>query len=89
MPTLAESGLKGFEVSNWTGVFARAGTRGAVVTKLNAEIMRIMHLPEVQERLPKQGLTFTPGSAEQFAAFVKSEKEKWGALVLAMGVRAD
>jgi tripartite-type tricarboxylate transporter receptor subunit TctC len=59
------------------------------VTKLNAEIMRIMHLPEVQERLPKQGLTFTPGSAEQFAAFVKSEKEKWGALVLAMGVRAD
>jgi tripartite-type tricarboxylate transporter receptor subunit TctC len=89
MPTLAESGLKGFEVSNWTGVFARAGTRAQVVDKLNAEIMRIMHLPEVQERLPRQGLTFTPGSAEQFAAFVKSEKEKWGALVTAIGVRVD
>ena len=89
MPTLAESGLKGFEVSNWTGVFARAGTPAAVVTKLNAEIMRIMHLPEVQARLPRQGLTFTPGSAQQFEAFVKSEKEKWGALVIAIGVRVD
>lgn len=89
MPTLAESGLKGFEVNNWTGVFARAGTRSQVVDKLNAEIMRIMDLPEVQERLPRQGLTFTPGSAEQFAAFVKSEKEKWGALVKAIGARVD
>jgi tripartite-type tricarboxylate transporter receptor subunit TctC len=54
-PTLAEAGLKGFEVNNWTGAFAAAGTPPAVVSKLNAEINRIMHLPEVQSRLPKEG----------------------------------
>jgi tripartite-type tricarboxylate transporter receptor subunit TctC len=83
MPTLAEAGLKGFEVSNWTGVFAPAGTPAAIVTKLNAEIVRVMRLPEVQDRLPRQGLTFTPGGPQQFAAFVKSEKDKWSALVRA------
>jgi tripartite-type tricarboxylate transporter receptor subunit TctC len=89
MPTLAEAGLKGFEVSNWTGVFAPAGTPAAIVTKLNAEIVRVMRLPEVQERLPRQGLTFTPGGPQQFAAFVKSEKDKWGALVKAIGAKVD
>lgn len=89
MPTLAEAGLKGFEVSNWTGVFAPAGTSAAIVTKLNTEIVRIMRLPDVQERLPKQGLTFTPGTPQQFAAFVKSERDKWGALVKAVGVKVD
>ena len=89
MPTLAEAGLKGFEVSNWTGVFAPAGTPAAIVAKLNAEIVRIMRLREVQERLPKQGLTFTPGSPQQFAVFVKSERDKWGALVKAVGAKVD
>jgi len=89
MPTLAEAGLKGFEVSNWTGVFAPAGTPAAIVTRLNAEIVRVMRLPEVQERLPRQGLTFTPGTPQQFAAFVKSEKDKWGALVKAIGAKVD
>ncbi len=88
-PTLAESGLKGFDVSNWTGVFAPAGTPAPIVNKLNAEIMRIMRLPDVQANLPKQGLTFNAGSPQQFASFVKSEKEKWGQLVKAIGVKAD
>jgi tripartite-type tricarboxylate transporter receptor subunit TctC len=89
MPTLDEAGLKGFEVSNWTGVFAPAGTPAAVVTKLNTEIVRIMRLPDVQARLPSQGLTFTPGNPQQFAAFVKAEKDKWGALVKAVGAKVD
>ena len=89
MPTLAEAGLTGFEVSNWTGVFVPAGTPTGIVTKLNNEIVRVMRLPEVQERLPRQGLTFTPGTPQQFAAFVQSEKDKWGALVKAVGVKAD
>jgi tripartite-type tricarboxylate transporter receptor subunit TctC len=89
MPTLAEAGLKGFEVNNWTGVFAPARTPAPIVAKLNGEIVRIMLLPDVQERLPKQGLSFTAGGPEQFAAFVKSEKEKWGALVKAVGAKVD
>jgi tripartite-type tricarboxylate transporter receptor subunit TctC len=89
MPTLSEAGLKDFEVSNWTGVFAPAGTPSAIVTKLNTEIVRIMRLPDVQERLPRQGLTFVAGTPQQFAAFVRSEKDKWGALVKAVGARVD
>ncbi len=89
IPTLAESGLKGFDVSNWTGVFAPAGTPAPIVGKLNAEIMRIMRLPEVQAKLPTQGLTFNAGSPQQFQDFVKAEKEKWGQLVRAIGVKAD
>jgi tripartite-type tricarboxylate transporter receptor subunit TctC len=54
-PTLAESGLRGFEVNNWSGILAPAGTPSAVISKLNTEIVRIMQLPEVQARLPKEG----------------------------------
>ena len=89
MPTLSEAGLKGFEVSNWTGVFAPAGTPSAIIAKLNAEIVRIMRLPDVQERLPRQGLTFVPTTPQQFADFTRSERDKWGALVKAVGARAD
>lgn len=89
MPTLSEAGLKGFEVSNWTGVYAPAGTPAAIVGKLNAEIVRIMRLPDVQERLPKQGLTFVPTTPQQYADFTRSERDKWGALVKAVGARAD
>lgn len=90
MPTLAEAAsLKGFEVNNWTGVYAPAGTPAAIVGKLNAEIVRIMRLPDVQERLPKQGLTFVAMTPQQYADFTRSERDKWGALVKAVGARAD
>jgi tripartite-type tricarboxylate transporter receptor subunit TctC len=88
-PTLAEAGLKGFEVNNWTGVFAAAGTPAAVVAKLNAEANRIMQLPEVQSRLPREGLRHVAMTPEQFAAFVRAEKDKWAPLVKASGAKAD
>src|SRR5688500_1942856 len=56
MPTLSESGLKGFEVNNWTGLLAPAGTPGGIVQRLNTETLRIMQLPDVQARLPREGL---------------------------------
>ena len=89
IPTLDESGLKGFAVDNWVGFFAAAGTPPAVVGKLNAEILRVMRLPEVQEQLPKQGLSFTATTPQQFADFVKAEKDKWGELVRAVGIKTD
>lgn len=89
IPTLAESGLKGFAVDNWVGFFAPAGTPPAVVSKLNAEVLRIMTLPEVQQELPKRGLSFDATTPQQFADFVKAEKEKWGQLVKAVGIKAD
>jgi tripartite-type tricarboxylate transporter receptor subunit TctC len=89
LPTIAEAGLKGFEVNNWTGVFATAGTPPAVVSKLNAEIERIMKLPEVQSRLAGEGLRFEATTPEQFAAFVKAELTKWAPVVKASGAKAD
>jgi tripartite-type tricarboxylate transporter receptor subunit TctC len=89
LPTMSEAGLKGFEVNNWTGVFATAGTPPAVVTKLNAEIQRIMKLPEVQSRLAGEGLRFEPTTPEQFSAFVKAELAKWAPIVKASGAKAD
>jgi tripartite-type tricarboxylate transporter receptor subunit TctC len=89
MPTLAESGLRGFEVTNWTGVLAPAGTPAAIVSRLNTEIVRVMQLPEVQARLPKEGLRFVAMTPQQFAEFVKSEKDKWGPIVKATGAKAD
>jgi len=89
LPTIAEAGLKGFEVNNWTGVFATAGTPSAVVSKLNAEVQRIMKLPEVQSRLAGEGLRFEPTTPEQFSAFVKAELTKWAPVVKASGAKAD
>jgi len=89
LPTVSEAGLKGFEVNNWTGVFATAGTPPAVVSRLNAEIQRIMKLPEVQVRLSGEGLRFEPTTPEQFSAFVKAELAKWAPIVKASGAKAD
>ena len=89
VPTLAESGLPGFEVNNWTGLVAPAGTPAGIVNKLNAEVLRIMQLPEVQVRLPKEGLRFVAMTPQQFGDFVKSEKDKWAPIVRATGAKAD
>ena len=89
VPTMAESGLPGFEVTNWIGVFAPAGTPSEIASRLNAEIMRIMRLPEVQSRLANEGAKFTSNTPDEFAAFVKAEITKWGTLIRAAGIRAD
>jgi tripartite-type tricarboxylate transporter receptor subunit TctC len=89
MPTLAEAGLAGFEVNNWSGLLAPAGTPAAIINRLNMESNRIMQLPEVQARLPKEGLRFVAMTPQQFGDFVKSEKEKWAPIVKLTGARAD
>ena len=89
VPTLAEAGLRGFEVNNWTGVYVPAGTPAAVVTKLNAEIQRVMRLPEVQARLSGEGLRYMATTPEQFAEFTRAEHAKWGPIVKASGAKAD
>ena len=88
LPTVAES-LPGFEVNNWIGLFAPAGTPPEIVRRWNGEVMRIMQSPEIQARLPAEGARFSPNSPEQFAAFVKSEIAKWAPVVKASGARVD
>jgi tripartite-type tricarboxylate transporter receptor subunit TctC len=88
LPTVAES-LPGFEVNNWIGLFAPAGTPPEIVRRWNGEVMRIMQSPEIQARLPAEGARFSPNSPDEFAAFVKSEIAKWAPVVKASGARVD
>src|SRR5438045_6047608 len=73
VPTLAESGLPGFEVGSWQGVFAPAGTPPAIVKRLNSEIVKIINMPEIREKLEALGAEPVGNSQEEFSAMVKAE----------------
>jgi len=89
VPTIAESGHKGFEASTWYGLLAPAGTPAAIVARLNAEVNRVLTTPEVRERLAAEGGEALGGSPEQFASFLKAEHAKWGRVVKESGARAE
>ena len=89
IPTIAESGLPGYEVINWYGVLTPAGTSKEIVGRLNSEIRRIMTLPEVKERLAAQGAETLTGTPQEFGAFIKSETEKWAKVVKFSGAAVD
>lgn len=89
LPTIAESGLPGFVAVNWFGFAATAGAPKATVSKLNREIVRILNLPDVKERLLALGAEPVGNSPEEFARFIKSEAARWGKIVKALGLKAD
>ena len=89
VPTLAESGLPGYEIGSWQGVFAPAGTPPDVVKRLNAEIVKIINTPDVQKKLLDLGAEPVANSSEEFTAFVKTEVVKWGEVVKKSGARVD
>ncbi len=88
-PTVAEAALPGFDVTNWIGLFAPVGTPPDVINKLNAEIIRIMRLPDVEPRLAAEGARFTPNTPAECGAFVKSEIAKWARVIHDAGIRVD
>ena len=89
VPTLAESGLPGFEVGSWQGVFAPAGTPPDIVRRLNAEIVRILGLPDVKEKLAGLGAELVGNTPEEFAVLVKAEVVKWADVVRKSGAKVD
>jgi tripartite-type tricarboxylate transporter receptor subunit TctC len=89
LPTIAESGVPGYEMLNWLGLFAPINTPRAIVERLNSEALRIMRTPEVRDRLNAAGAEPSALATEEFSAFVKSEVEKWGKVVAATGMTAD
>ncbi|OFZ90557.1 MAG: hypothetical protein A3F74_15220 [Betaproteobacteria bacterium RIFCSPLOWO2_12_FULL_62_58] len=89
LPTIAESGYPGFEAVGWIGIVAPAKTPDAILDRLNQEIIRILGLPDVKERLATLAFTPVGSSREQFGAYIKSEIAKWGKVVKASGAKAD
>lgn len=89
LPTVAESGLPGYEVAGWFGVFAPAGTPREVVNKLSTEISRVLALPDVKTRYSALGAEPGPGNPDEFAAFLKSEITKWAKVIRDSGAKLD
>ena len=90
VPTVAESGIPGFEAVSWFGVWVPVGTPGDVVTKLNADIQKVFADPDFREKfLDRALLDAITGSPEQFAEFIKAEAAKWSKVVKAANLKID
>ena len=89
IPTVADSGLKGFESIGWYGLVAPAATPKDVIAKLNVEITRLSQLPDAKEKLLGLGLDSGGGTPDEFSAFLRSEIVKWTKVVEDAGIRAD
>lgn len=89
VPTVAESGIAGFETSQWYGILAPAGTPDAIVKKLNTELNRILKSPEVVERMTADGSVPQGSTPEEFAKFIASEQKRWGQVVKTANIKPD
>ena len=89
IPTIAESGLKGYEVESWYGVVAPAQTPAAIVNRMNTGILQVLELREVKDQLLAQGLEPRPTTPAAFDAYIKAEIAKWAAVIKASGIKAD
>jgi tripartite-type tricarboxylate transporter receptor subunit TctC len=81
VPTLQEAGVPGFDVASWQAFYAPAGTPPAIVKRMNAEVAKIIAMPDVKARMEGLGLQYNPNTPEQFAAFGRSELVKWAKIV--------
>jgi tripartite-type tricarboxylate transporter receptor subunit TctC len=88
-PTLQEEGVKEVDASNWTALFAPKGTPQAIIDKLNAEVVKILNMPDVKERFAGGGVDTIPSSAADLNARVKREAERFGSIVQKANIRPD
>jgi tripartite-type tricarboxylate transporter receptor subunit TctC len=89
LPTIAETGLKGFEANNWYGIMVPAKTPREIINRLNKDVSTALLTPNIKELLFKQGLDSAPESPEAFGAYIKSEHAKWAKVVKAAGLKAE
>ena len=88
LPTIAES-VPGYEMALWIGVFAPAGTPGEITSKLNAEVVRIVNLPDIREKLDGMGVEPLGNTSEQVAEWIRREIAKFGPVVKAANIKSD
>jgi len=89
LPTIAASGLQGFEAVTWFGFVAPAGTPREIIIKLNTAINRVTALPEVKQQLAAPSIDAMHNSPEQFANYIREETAKWARVVRSSGARAE
>lgn len=89
LPTVAESGVPGYDVTSWYGFFAPARTPAAVVSRLNTDIVAVLRMPEVNKRLVGVGADVVPTTADEFGRIVRDEIQKWAKVVKASGAKAE
>jgi tripartite-type tricarboxylate transporter receptor subunit TctC len=89
VPTVAESGIPGFEVTAWYGACAPAGVPNPILDKLNADVVKTLNLPEIRERFAQQSLDVTPTTRAEFAAWIRNEIAKWTKVVQGAGITVE
>jgi len=89
VPTIADSGVPGYDMSPWIGVFAPAGTPRPVIDRLNAEINKALAVPDVVKNLENQALDPSPSTVDQFNATLKADYEKYGKLIKLTGAKVE
>ncbi len=89
IPTVAEAGVAGFEVTQWYGLLAPAGTPAAIIERLNADVGKALKHPDTRSRLQAEGAEPVGGSPQEFGAFFKAEIAKWTQILQKAGIRAD
>jgi tripartite-type tricarboxylate transporter receptor subunit TctC len=89
LPTVTEAGVSGFEVAVWFGIAAPGGTPRPIIDKLNAEIVKILHMPDVKERFTAQGVDPVGSTVEQFQAHLQAQRTMWAKVVKDAGVTPE
>lgn len=87
IPTVAEAGYPGYEANSWNGIVAPAGTPRAIIEKLNAAMVKVLRTDEVRKFMVGDGAEPAPGTAEQFAAFLRADHAKWAKVIKAAGLK--
>lgn len=87
VPTVAESGLPGFEVAVWSGLCAPAATPKPVLTKITADVAKVLGMPETQKRFAARGIDVAPLTPEKFAAFIKADNARWAKAAKEAGIQ--
>ena len=89
LPTISEAGLDGFDANNWYGLVVPAKTPRAIIDQLNAEVTKVLAMPDVKTTLFNQGLDPAPGTPEQFGAYIRSERAKWAKVIKESGAKPE
>jgi tripartite-type tricarboxylate transporter receptor subunit TctC len=89
LPTVAESGVPGFEASGWNGIVAPAGTPQEIVNRLNRVINEVVTQKDVHDRLAKQGVVVDPKTPEAFSLMIKHEIDKWSKLTKDVNIKLE